>query len=77
MEIIPLIYLRKRKIVGKKEGEWLSLNELTKQVEKDSIIYVLDIDGIEKNKDGTEKKYKIWDTLNMIFPMSIQHKIMQ
>jgi uncharacterized protein related to proFAR isomerase len=50
MEIIPLIHLKKRKIVTEKEEKWLSINEALEQVHKDEKIYVLDIDGIDKNK---------------------------
>lgn len=66
MEIIPLIYLKKRKIVAEKEGECLSLNEMSEQINKDEKIYVLDIDGIEKDKPNLclypklSENHKIW-----------------
>jgi len=66
MEIIPLIYLKKRKILAEKEGECLSLNEMSEQINKDEKIYVLDIDGIEKDKPNLclypklSENHKIW-----------------
>lgn len=50
MEIIPLIHLQKRKITGGNEGNHLSFNDLLQQVDKDEKIYLLDIDGIKKDK---------------------------
>ena len=66
MEIIPLIYLKKRKIVTEKEENWLSIDEVLEQVSKDEKIYVLDIDGIDKNKPNLclypklIENHKIW-----------------
>ncbi len=66
MEIIPLIYLKKRKIVAEKEGDWLSINEVLERVDKDEKIYVLDIEGIEENKPNLclypklSENHKIW-----------------
>jgi len=65
MEIIPLIHLKKRKIVLE-EDEFLSINELLKIVDKDRKIYILDLDGIEKNKPNLclypklTEEYRIW-----------------
>lgn len=50
MEIIPLIYVKNRKITIEKEGRVLSLNEVLEQSSKNKIIYFLDIDGIERDK---------------------------
>lgn len=50
MEIIPLIYVENRNIYTKREGRRISLTEILKQNGKNNKIYVLDIDGIEKNK---------------------------
>lgn len=66
MKIIPLICLKKRKIVAEKEGDWLSINEVLERVDKDEKIYVLDIDGIEENKPNLclypklSENHKIW-----------------
>jgi len=50
MEIIPLIYVKNRKITIEKEGMALSLDEVLEQISKNKIIYFLDIDGIERDK---------------------------
>ncbi|UCF12336.1 MAG: hypothetical protein JSW06_09905 [Thermoplasmatales archaeon] len=66
MEIIPLIHLKKRKIVTEEEEKGLSINEILEQVYKDEKIYVLDIDGIDKNKPNLclypklLENHKIW-----------------
>ncbi len=49
MEIIPLVRLKKRKILGK-DGKIISFNELKTFVDKDDTIYFYDFDGIEKDK---------------------------
>lgn len=49
MEKIPLVYLKKRKILGK-EGNIISLEQLKNSVNKDDNIYLYDIDGIEEDK---------------------------
>ncbi|UCD13098.1 MAG: hypothetical protein JSW60_05935 [Thermoplasmatales archaeon] len=49
MEIIPFIRLKKRKIITEK-GDLLSLDETRKLVNKEGQIYILDLDGIEKNR---------------------------
>jgi len=50
MEIIPLIYVKNRKIYTEKEGKPVSLDEVLEQMDEEDSIYFLDIDGIEKNK---------------------------
>jgi len=50
MDIIPLIYLKKGKIMVEHEGYHLPFNEILEHVGKDGNIYVLDTDGIEKDK---------------------------
>lgn len=49
MEIISLVRLKKRKIIGK-DGKIISLEELKNSVNKEDTIYLYDIDGIEKDK---------------------------
>ena len=66
MEIIPLIYIKKRKILVEREGERLSLTEMLEKVDKDEKLYILDIDGIEKDKPNLclypkiSENHKIW-----------------
>lgn len=50
MEVTPLIYMKNRKIHEEKDGPPVTLDEVIKIIDKDEKIYVLDIDGIEKNK---------------------------
>ena len=49
MNIIPLISVKKGKLLDGKDGEPLNLDNLFLQLEKDSMLYVLDCDGIEHN----------------------------
>ncbi len=49
MEIIPLVRLKKRKILGI-DGNIMSLDELKTFVDKDDTIYFYDLDGIEKDR---------------------------
>lgn len=66
MKIIPLIHLKKRKILLEKEGDLISLDDLLEKFNKDRKIYVLDLDGIEKYKPNLclypklSEKYNIW-----------------
>lgn len=50
MEIVPLIYMKNRKIHLEKDGETISSQEFSNLVEDNSKIYILDLDGIEKDK---------------------------
>lgn len=50
MEIIPLIYMKNKKIHLEKNGEPISLQEFSKIAEGKQKIYILDLDGIEKDK---------------------------
>ena len=54
MDIIPLIALRKGSILDGKDGNLISLDDLFKRVEKDSLLYILDFDGIEQNNPNLE-----------------------
>ena len=50
MDLIPLIYMKNRKIYVDKEGSTISLDDLLNQVDDDKEFYFLDMDGIEKDK---------------------------
>lgn len=54
MDIIPLISIRKGRLLDGKEGNPISLDDLFKRVEKNSLLYVLDFDGIEQNNPNLE-----------------------
>ncbi len=66
MDIIPLIHLKKRKITVEQEEYRLPFNEILEQVDKDVNIYVLDTDGIEKDKPNLclyqklSKSHALW-----------------
>lgn len=66
MELIPLIYIKNRKLYVEKDGEQISLNEILKHIDKNNKLYFLDIDGIDKNKPNlcTYQRilpdYEIW-----------------
>ena len=47
MNIVPLISIKKGIILDGKDGNHISIDDLFKQVEKDTMLYVLDLDGIE------------------------------
>jgi hypothetical protein len=50
MDLIPLIYMKNRKIHAEKTRSSVSLEEFLKQVDEEMKIYILDLDGIEKDK---------------------------
>ena len=50
MEIVPLIYVKNRKIHVEKTSSPVSLDGFLKQVDEEMKIYILDLDGIEKDK---------------------------
>jgi hypothetical protein len=50
MEIIPLIYVKNRKIHVEKTSSPVSLDGVLKQVDEEIKIYILDLDGIEEDK---------------------------
>ncbi len=54
MNIVPLVCLKKTHLSDGKECIDVPLEEILKQVEKDSMLYVLDLDGIERNNPNLE-----------------------
>ena len=46
MELVPLIYIKDGKLLAGKDGKPLSIDDLFKRVEKDAMLYILDLDGI-------------------------------
>ncbi len=63
MEIIPLIKLKKRKILGHPES---FLKDVLKEINENEKIYILDLDGIEKDKPNfctfqrLSSSYDLW-----------------
>ena len=49
MNTIPLISVKKGKLFDGREGIVISLEDLFKRLKKDTLLYVLDYDGIEHN----------------------------
>ncbi len=66
MEIIPVIHLENRKIFSEYRGKELTRRGLEETLGKDDKIYVLDHDGLDKNKPNLctfpklSKKFKIF-----------------
>ncbi len=63
MEIIPLIKLKKRKIIDEDES---SSDNIFEQIDEEQLLYILDLDGIEKDKPNLctyqklSKSYELW-----------------
>ena len=60
MEIVPLIYVKNKKIIGGMESKIISLADLLDTT--DEKIYLKDIDGIEKNKPNLNLYQKLSET---------------
>jgi len=65
MEFIPLIYMKKRKIYLKKTGSPVSLEELLQKMNGESRLYILDFDGIEKDKPNLCTFQRLSPTLDL------------
>ncbi len=65
MEIIPLIHFKERRVLGQ-EGDKYKIDGFLKEVESLEKLYVLDYDGIERNKPNLctyqklSKSIEIW-----------------
>jgi len=66
MNIVPLISIKKGDIYNGDNGTVLSLDDLFGSAEKDTMLYVLDLDGIEHNNPNLElyqrlsEQYTLW-----------------
>ena len=66
MDLIPLIYMENRKIYLEKETtDALSAEDFLKQVEEGKQIYVLDLDGIKKDKPNLCNYQKLSSSYNL------------
>lgn len=65
MEIIPLIHMKNRKAHLENKGENASIGEILGQLNKDSNVYFLDIDGLENNKPNLCTYQRLIDQENM------------
>lgn len=54
MNIVPLICIKKGKLFYGKEKNKITIESLFKKMRKDAMIYVLDLDGIERNNPALE-----------------------
>lgn len=59
MNMVPLISIKKGRIFDGKDGNLISIDDLFKQVEKDTMIYILDLDGIEHNNPSLDLYQKL------------------
>jgi len=59
MNIVPLISIKNTKLLDGKEGNNLPLSDVSQRVEKDTLLYVLDHDGIEHNNPNLELYQKL------------------
>ena len=59
MNIVPLISIKKGRLLDGKDGNQISIDDLFKQVEKDTMLYVLDLDGIEHNNPSLDLYQKL------------------
>ena len=65
MRIIPLIYMKNRKIYTEREGPSVSLDTFLNQIDNDMEIYFFDLDGIEKDKPNLCTYQKLSGKCNM------------
>jgi hypothetical protein len=59
MNIVPLISIKKGRLLDGKDGNQISIDGLFKQVEEDTMLYVLDLDGIEHNNPSLDLYQKL------------------
>jgi len=66
MKIIPVVYVKDKKMWKKKDEELLSIKDILEQVKADEEIYVLDDEGIKENRpdfsiyQALSEHYTIW-----------------
>src|SRR5512136_1376900 len=54
MNIVPLVSVNYARLHDGKHGETLLLEDVPTRIPKDSLLYVLDLDGIERNNPNLE-----------------------
>ena len=59
MNIVPLVAIKKGMLLDGKDGNQISIDDLFKRVEKDTMLYVLDLDGIERNNPSLDLCQKL------------------
>lgn len=63
MNIIPLVSIRKGQVFDGREGTLTSLDDLVGRVQKDTMLYVLDYDGLEDNNPNFEVYQRLAEQL--------------
>lgn len=61
MDIVPLVSMNYTRLYDGKHSEALLLEDVPKRVPKDSLLYVLDLDGIERNNPNLELYQRLAD----------------
>ena len=61
MDIIPLIYIQDGEILGERGGTPLTFTDVFNQVEKDALLYIVDLDGIENGRMKLDLYQRISD----------------
>jgi len=59
MNIVPLVYVKDGKLLDGKNGKQVSIEDLFERIEKDTMLYVLDLDGIEHNNPSLDLYQKL------------------
>jgi hypothetical protein len=59
MNIVPLVYVKDGKLLDGKDGKQMSIDDLFKRVEKDTMLYVLDLDGLAHNNPSLDLYQKL------------------
>lgn len=59
MNIVPFISIKKGLLFDGKNGDKISINDLFKRVEKDTLLYVFDLDGLDYNKPALDMYQKL------------------
>jgi len=59
MNIVPLISMRKGRLLDGKDGDLISIDDLFKRIEKDTMLYILDFDGLEHNTPSLDVYQKL------------------
>jgi len=62
MDLIPLIHMKNRKLYLEKTQNSVPLDEFSKQIDEEMKIYILDLDGIEKDKPNLYTYQKLSST---------------
>lgn len=66
MKIIPVVYVKEKKMWAKKDEGFFSIKDILEQVKADEEIYILDDSGIEENRPefsvyrDLSERYSIW-----------------